>query len=197
MSRQERRRVTDVGTLKAFGHPLRLKLYGTLKIRRTATASQLADEVDEAVSLVSYHLRKLAEHGLIEEAPAAQRGDGRERWWTPAQETLSFSSNDFEDTPEGAAALNATTRTLHEQHANLLQAWNEHRPAWSPEWRTAADSSDFLARYTADELKALTEELHAVIRTHEQRAKAAEEAGDTKGRENVLLYMNAFPFRSL
>ncbi|MEV0255421.1 helix-turn-helix domain-containing protein [Streptomyces sp. NPDC050732] len=197
MGRQQKRRVTDVGTLKAFGHPLRLKLYGALKVAGAATASQLADDVDEAVSLVSYHLRKLAEHGLIEEAPQAQRGDGRERWWTPAQETLSFSSGDFEDTPEKAAALAATTRALHEQHTRLFGAWLDHRAAWSPEWRSAADSSDFLGRYTPAELTALTEELHAVIRAHEQRARAAEEAGDTDGRENVLLDLKAFPFRSL
>ena len=45
-----------------------MQLYRALCVARTATASQLADQVDEAVSLVSYHLRKLAEHGLIEEA---------------------------------------------------------------------------------------------------------------------------------
>ncbi|TYR45149.1 winged helix-turn-helix domain-containing protein [Streptomyces parvus] len=41
-------------------HPLRMKLYRALFIARRATASQLAEQVDEAVSLVSYHLRKLA-----------------------------------------------------------------------------------------------------------------------------------------
>ncbi|WP_055699925.1 MULTISPECIES: ArsR/SmtB family transcription factor [Streptomyces] len=199
MSRQQRRRVTDLGTLKAFGHPLRLRLYGALKVApgRTATASRLADEVDEAVSLVSYHLRKLAEHGLIEEAPQAQRGDGRERWWTPAQETLSFHTEDFQDTPEKAATLTAVTRALHAQRTDLLDVWLGHRSAWTPEWRNAADNSDFLARFTADELTALTEELHAVVRRYEARAKDAEEAGDTEGRENVLLFMHSFPFRSL
>ncbi|MEU7580488.1 helix-turn-helix domain-containing protein [Streptomyces sp. NPDC041068] len=199
MSKRQRRRVTDLGTLKAFGHPLRLRLYGALKVApgRTATASQLAEEVDEAVSLVSYHLRKLAEHGLIEEAPQAQRGDGRERWWTPAQETLSFHTEDFEDTPEKAAALTAVTRTLHEQQTDLFEVWLGNRSAWSPKWRSAADNSDFLARLNPAELASLTEELHAVVRKYEEQAKAAEEAGETEGRENVLLYMRSFPFRSL
>lgn len=50
MPSEERRRVSDLDTLKAIGHPLRLKLYRALHINRTATASQLADQVDEAVS---------------------------------------------------------------------------------------------------------------------------------------------------
>lgn len=50
MPSEERRRVSDLDTLKAIGHPLRLKLYRALHIKRTATASQLADQVDEAVS---------------------------------------------------------------------------------------------------------------------------------------------------
>ena len=80
MTAKEPRRITDVDTLKAFGHPLRMKLYRALYVARTATASQLAEQVDEAVSLVSYHLRKLADHGLIE-AAEPQGADGRERWW--------------------------------------------------------------------------------------------------------------------
>ncbi|WP_447036815.1 winged helix-turn-helix domain-containing protein [Streptomyces sp. DSM 118878] len=197
MTKQQRRRVTDLGTLKAFGHPLRLRLYGALKVARTATASQLAEEVDEAVSLVSYHLRKLAEHGLIEEAPQAQRGDGRERWWVLAQEVLAFHTEDFQDTPEKAAALAAVNRTLHAQRADLYGIWLDQRAAWTPEWRSAADDSDFLARFTPAELTALTQELHAVIRAHERRAEAAEEAGETEGREKVLMYLQSFPFRSL
>lgn len=50
MPSEERRRISDLDTLKAIGHPLRLKLYRALHIKRTATASQLADQVDEAVS---------------------------------------------------------------------------------------------------------------------------------------------------
>lgn len=50
MASKEPRRVSDLETLKAFGHPLRMKLYRALYISRKATASQLAELVDEAVS---------------------------------------------------------------------------------------------------------------------------------------------------
>ena len=112
MAREENRPITDLGTLKALAHPLRMKLYRALCVARKATASQLADQVDEAVSLVSYHLRKLAEHGLIEEAET-QSADGRERWWQPASDGVSIRDEDFRDAPERAAAHLAATRLFH------------------------------------------------------------------------------------
>lgn len=91
-------RIKDLDTLKALGHPLRMKLYRALYVAGTATASQLADQVDEAVYLVSYHLRKLAAHGLIEEARGSGR-DARERWWQPVG-ALATRDEDFRDAPE-------------------------------------------------------------------------------------------------
>ncbi|MFE0174851.1 helix-turn-helix domain-containing protein [Streptomyces sp. NPDC059002] len=190
----ENRRITDVGTLKAFGHPLRLKLYGTLRVAGVATASQLAAQVDEAVSLVSYHLRKLAEHGLIEEAEA-QSGDARERWWRAAQETLSFRHEDFKDSPEGVAAHAATVRRLIAHHNEQYETYLDQQAAWGEQWRKAADQSDFLARLNPAELTRLNAEIHALIKTYEERGKAAEAAGDTEGRENVAVHLASFPFR--
>ncbi|MFH8611103.1 ArsR/SmtB family transcription factor [Streptomyces sp. NPDC018029] len=191
---ENRRRITDLGTLKAFGHPLRMKLYGTLRVGGPATASHLAAQVDEAVSLVSYHLRKLAEHGLIEEAET-QSEDARERWWQAAQDTLSFRHEDFKDTPEGAATHAAVLRGLIAHRREQYETYLDQQAAWGAEWRTAADQSDFLARLNPAELKALNEEIHALVRTYEERGKAAEAAGDTENRENVAVHLASFPFR--
>lgn len=191
---RETRRITDVGTLKAFGHPLRLKIYSTLRVVGPSTASQLAGQVDEAVSLVSYHLRKLAEHGLIVEADA-QSGDARERWWQAAQESLSFRHEDFKDTPEGAAAHTAVLRRVIAHRREMYEAYLDQQTAWGAEWRTAADHSDFLARLNPAELTRLNAEIHALVKTYEERGKAAEAAGDTEGRENVALHLASFPFR--
>lgn len=191
---EEFRRITDVGTLKAFGHPLRLKVYGTLRVAGPSTASQLAAQVDEAVSLVSYHLRKLAEHGLIVEAEV-QSGDARERWWQVAQDTLSFRHEDFKDTPEGAATHTAVIRTLLAHREEQYDTYLAQQGAWGAEWRMAADQSDFLARLNPAELTRLNAEIHALIKTYEAQGKAAEAAGDTEGRENVALHLASFPFR--
>lgn len=192
---RDTRRITDIGTLKAFGHPLRGRLYAALRVAGVATASQLASQVDEAVSLVSYHLRKLAEHGLIEEAEA-RSGDARERWWQAAQETLSLSHEDFKGSPEGIAAYNAAIRTLTSYHQERYQTYLDQKEAWGEEWRKAADTSDFLARLNPAELTRLNAEISALIKTYEDQGKAAEAAGDTEGRENVAVHLYSFPFRT-
>ncbi|MFE4533999.1 ArsR/SmtB family transcription factor [Streptomyces scopuliridis] len=195
MSDTEPRRITDLGTLKAFGHPLRMKLYRALYIARTATASQLADQVDEAVSLVSYHLRKLADHGLIEEAEP-QGKDGRERWWRPASQGLSFHDADFHDAPEEAATHAALVRMSFEQRADLYRGYLDTQSALGADWRSAAFSNEYLAPLTASELAELSDELHQLVKKYEAAGRAAEDAGDTEGRKNVALHLYGFPFRA-
>ncbi|MFD7865917.1 ArsR/SmtB family transcription factor [Streptomyces sp. NPDC057682] len=195
MTRKESRRISDLGTLKALGHPLRMKLYRALYVARQATASQLAEQVDEAVSLVSYHLRKLADHGLIEEAER-EGADGRERWWQPASEGLSFHDEDFSDAPEKVATHGAVSRLSFDQHAEMYRGYLDSRRAWSPDWRAASFASEYLARLTAEELASLERELNTTIKRYEAEGRAREEAGDTEGRENVALHLYGFPFRT-
>ncbi|MFF0534833.1 ArsR/SmtB family transcription factor [Streptomyces coelicoflavus] len=194
MPRQENRSITDLGTLKALAHPLRVQLYRNLGVARTATASQLAEQVDEAVSLVSYHLRKLAEHGLVEEAEP-QSADGRERWWQPSSDGVSLRDENFRDAPERAAAHLAATRLFHEQRAAMYRRYLDERPTWGPEWNSAAPDNESQLRLTAADLKELSEELLALAKKYDERGRAAEAAGDTEGRENVALHVYGFPFR--
>ncbi|MFA3874442.1 ArsR/SmtB family transcription factor [Streptomyces sp. MMCC 100] len=194
MPSQENRSITDLGTLKALAHPLRMQLYRGLCVARTATASQLAEQVDEAVSLVSYHLRKLAEHGLVEEAEP-QSADGRERWWQPASDGVSIRDENFRDAPERAAAHLAATRLFHEQRADMYRRYLDERPTWGPEWNSAAPDNESLLRLTPADLEELGEELLALAKKYDERGRAAEAAGDTEGRENVALHVYGFPFR--
>ncbi|MER6166821.1 ArsR/SmtB family transcription factor [Streptomyces violaceorubidus] len=194
MPRQENRPITDLGTLKALAHPLRMQLYRGLCVARTATASQLAEQVDEAVSLVSYHLRKLAEHGLVEQADP-QSADGRERWWQPASDGVSIRDENFRDAPERAAAHLAATRLFHEQRADMYRRYLDERPTWGPEWNSAAPDNESLLRLTPTELAELGAELLALAKKYDEKGRAAVDAGDTEGRENVALHVYGFPFR--
>ncbi|MEU3845245.1 helix-turn-helix domain-containing protein [Streptomyces sp. NPDC028635] len=189
------RRIRDVGTLKALAHPLRMKLYRALTIARTATASQLAEQVDEAVSLVSYHLRKLAEHGLIEEAEK-QSADARERWWQPSTDGVTIRDEDFRDAPEKAAAHTAASRLFFEQRADTYRRFLDERAHWGAQWNAASDSSEWLLKLTADELSRLSKEMYDLVRKYEELGRAAADAGDTEGRENVAVHTYGFPFRA-
>ncbi|MEU1512744.1 helix-turn-helix domain-containing protein [Streptomyces sp. NPDC005811] len=193
--KERNRRITDLGTLKALAHPLRMRLYRALTVARTATASQLAEQVDEAVSLVSYHLRKLAEHGLVEEAEP-QSADGRERWWQPSSDGVSIHDEDFRDAPEKAAAHTAASRLFFEQRADMYRRFLDERIHWGEAWNSAAESSESHMRLTAAELTELNREVLALLRRYEERGRAADEAGDREGRESVAVHTYAFPFRT-
>ena len=188
------RRITDVGTLKAIAHPLRAQLYRLLILAGAATASQLGEQVDEAPSLVSYHLRKLAEHGLIEEAEP-RSGDGRERWWQPASDGLSVRDEDFRDAPEKAAAHTAASRLFFDQRIDMYRRYIDERAYWSDEWTSAADNSEWLVRLTPAELGELSKELGDIVRRYQEASRAAVAAGDTEGREHVAVHTYGFPFR--
>lgn len=194
MASKENRRITDLGTLKALAHPLRMKLYRLLFVAEVATASQLAEQVDEAVSLVSYHLRKLAEHGLVEEAEP-RSADARERWWQPASQGVTVRDKDFQDAPEKVAAHLAASRLFQEQRSEMYRTYLDERAHWGAEWSAAAYDSESLVRLTAGELAELKKELHDVLKRYDEQGRAREAAGETEGRENVALHLYGFPFR--
>jgi DNA-binding transcriptional ArsR family regulator len=195
MADKEKRRVADLGTLKALAHPLRMKLYRALFVTEAATASRLGELVDEAPSLVSYHLRKLAEHGLIEQAEA-RSGDGRERWWQPASDGVSIRDQDFRDAPEKVAAHLAASRLFQEQRSELYRTYLDERAHWGAEWNEAAHDSEALLRLTAAELAALKKDMHDLLTKYDEEGRAREAAGETQGRENVALHVYGFPFRA-
>jgi DNA-binding MarR family transcriptional regulator len=188
-------RITDLEALKVFTHPLRIRLYRALYTAREATASQLADQVDEAVSLVSYHLRKMAAHNFIVEAPGHD-SDGRERWWQLSSERgFSFRNADFADRPESVAVLSQVTRQLLATRAERYEQYLDQQSAWSDEWTSASFSSEFMPRLTAAELQEMADEIGALMRRWNERGQAAEQAGHTENREYVAVQMYGFPYR--
>ncbi|MET9183401.1 helix-turn-helix domain-containing protein [Kitasatospora aureofaciens] len=188
-------RITDLARLKAFTNPLRMQLYRLLYAAGTATASQLAEQVDQAPSLVSYHLRKLAELDFVVEA-TGQSADGRERWWQVAsEEGWGFRESDLAGTPEGATAVGAVTRGLLDSRAAQFRTYLDQGAAWGREWTDAAFTSEWLLDLTAAELAELNDELQALGRRWRERGKAAKAAGDSENREHVSVHLYGFPFR--
>jgi DNA-binding transcriptional ArsR family regulator len=185
-------RITDLSQLKAFTNPLRMRLYRLLHATGPATASQLAEQVGEMPSLVSYHVRKLAEHGFVTEA-SAQSADGRERWWRVATEDgWGFRDSDFADTPEGAAAVGALSRSLVDARVAQYRAYLDQTAVWGPAWTDAAFSSESMLKLSPDELAEMGEEFDALVRRWRERGKAVSEIKD---REHVSVHLYGFPFR--
>lgn len=62
-----------------MSHPLRREMLRYLARHEAATATTIAAALGKNTGVTSYHLRILAEAGVIEELP--ERAHGRERWW--------------------------------------------------------------------------------------------------------------------
>jgi DNA-binding transcriptional ArsR family regulator len=74
-----RRVVGDAKRWKALSHPLRQEMLRHLDANGPATSTTLAEALGESTGTTSYHLRVLADAGVIEEVPG--RAGARERWW--------------------------------------------------------------------------------------------------------------------
>lgn len=64
---------------KTLAHPVRSRILDYIGHYGEANSTSVASALGESTGTTSYHLRKLAEQGLIEEIP--ERSAGRERWW--------------------------------------------------------------------------------------------------------------------
>ncbi|MFE7407348.1 ArsR/SmtB family transcription factor [Isoptericola sp. NPDC057559] len=67
----------DAQTLRALGHPVRLKLVDAL-LPGPLSATEAGEAIGETATTCSFHLRQLARYGLVEEH---ETGPGRRRTW--------------------------------------------------------------------------------------------------------------------
>ncbi|KPI17324.1 regulatory protein ArsR [Actinobacteria bacterium OK074] len=190
MTEQEQPKVRqlDARSLRGLAHPLRLQLLETLRLGGPATASQLAEKLGESSGATSYHLRQLATHGFVEDAP--ERGKGRERWWQAVDKGLSFDDSLLTDTDP--AVRGAADMYLHEvagtQTLNLSN-WLGSRASWPEEWNRVWDMSSSTLRLTPELTRELIGKMHALIDTYRDRA-AVEDDTDTA---QVRIHTHAFP----
>ena len=185
---QRVKRLDDPRTLRALAHPLRLQLLGILRTAGPATVSSLAGSVGQAVPLVSYHLRQLADHGFIEEAPELAK-DRRETWWKSSHEFTSWSITDFLDTPERLDAIGVFQREVLQRHFERIQEFFAEAPSWSREWLDASEMSDVRVTLTPSQLKELIGELWEVIDRWRHREP------EPDGAQSTELIFYAFPIR--
>jgi predicted ArsR family transcriptional regulator len=172
--------------LRTLAHPLRTRLLGALRFHGPATATALAARLGTNSGATSYHLRQLAAAGLVEDDPA--RSGGRDRWWRAAHDSTAWISTDFDDDPDARAADDWLVRHHARRAAEWVGDWLDARQGWSAEWRAAAEQADYHLDLTPAGLRALMEDLHAVVRRHRAGAEA-----DSPGAQRVTLLLQSFP----
>ncbi|MFG2496665.1 ArsR/SmtB family transcription factor [Streptomyces sp. NPDC048441] len=178
-------------SLRGLAHPLRMQLLISLRREGPATASQLADRLGESSGATSYHLRQLASHGFVEDAP--ERGKGRERWWQAAHQGTHLDET-LMSNPD-PAVRGAISVYLHEvatYHAAELSTWIGTQHDWSKDWTESSDISDYALRLTPDITAELAGKIHELIESYRELAVDQ----DTPGSAKVRLHTHVFPTHS-
>ncbi|HEU5474062.1 MAG TPA: helix-turn-helix domain-containing protein [Actinophytocola sp.] len=176
----------DGRALRILAHPLRARLLSELRLHGAATATTLAVRLSTNTGATSYHLRKLAAVGLVEETG---EGHGKQRFWVAAQRSHEWRDADVEGDPDGLAASTWLRQHYWRHYLDKVGRWEEVRADWPLEWRDALTMSDSNARMSAGQLTELMAEIEAVINRHAARAEA-EPAGN---RQRISLFWHALP----
>jgi len=179
-------KLTDALSLRAYAHPLRLRLIGLLRGEGPMTATQAAARLGESVPNCSFHLRQLAKYGLAERAPGA---DSRERPWRATARYTSWD-DDSED-PAVRAATDQLNSAVLDQYAQRGREYLAVRADEPVEWRVAAGFSDFLVHITAAELTELSAEIEALFGRFE--ARVGDPGARPEGSRLVQLVHMALP----
>jgi DNA-binding transcriptional ArsR family regulator len=150
----------DSRAMRVLAHPLRSRLLSQLRLHGAANATALAERLGTNTGATSYHLRKLAEVGLVEETA---EGTGKQRFWVAAQDSHSWRNTEYADDPDAQAALGWLRRQQVRYLAERAERWEQERARWPEAWQDAASMSDVILTVDATQLDELMEELYAVL----------------------------------
>jgi DNA-binding MarR family transcriptional regulator len=157
-------RLDNATALRAYAHPVRMKLILALRTRGPLTATQAARLLGESSGTCSFHLRQLAKYGLVEETGD---GTGREKPWRATATSTGW--DEVQKAPEAAAAAGLLSEVLVESYFAQLMRWLEVRAGESEEWQRAAFIGDRFLWVTPDELAQIGRDLAAIVDKYFER----------------------------
>jgi len=164
MTDKKVRQVEDPSSLKALAHPLRVRLLATLREVGPATATELARRLGTDTGSTSYHLRVLARHGFVTDAPAeesAARRHPRERRWTAVHQRSSWSNTAFADSAAGREASGLMRRRQVEVLIEDVNRFEQVLQDLDPSWVEVSGIGDLLVRLAPESLSRLWERFYA------------------------------------
>lgn len=182
--------LVDPKALRILAHPLRMKLLGLLRVKGPQTASHLARMVQESSGVTSYHLRKLAEAGVVEED--RERGTRKERWWRSVHVITHWSVSDFLGDKEAHQASLAFRREIQRFQWRVLEQWLAEESEWDPAWVDARIEGDGALQLTVESAKAMGEEIWAIFEKY--RDQPIPEGQDARW---VIWFTHGIPVQSL
>jgi DNA-binding transcriptional ArsR family regulator len=164
-----RRMELDPATLTMLAHPLRVQILRLLELHGQVSVTSLAEELGETTGAVSYHLRRLARHGVVEEGgddgggPAGRRVGRRRRWWRMAVDEIHLDAVALTRTGATREAFGFLARESSAERSRRLAHWYATATSWPEEWQRAAGDMDAVLRLDTAQTRALADEIKAVI----------------------------------
>ncbi|GIF12041.1 ArsR/SmtB family transcription factor [Actinoplanes teichomyceticus] len=164
--------------LRGLAHPLRVRILAQLREQGASTATRLADRLDESSAATSYHLRRLAAYGFVEDEPG--RGAGRERWWRAATRATAEAPADAEHHLRAIAAADF----------QRVQDFLSVAGGLPPEWYSGVAVSNVALRMTPAQATELLSRLGALLTGY-----PADDPDQPAlpGSERVIFQWQAFP----
>lgn len=184
--------VTDPRMLRAIAHPARARLLYELYARGPARAADLAPALGLPANSVSFHLRQLAKYGLIEPDPDRTQ-DRRDRWWrVVAEGGTTWSSEELESQPGGAAALRVWRRSAREWvHAFVDAFFTEPDDS---DKGTLRANNDVPMRLTKQEAQQVSEEVYDLLVRWADRGRESGGSEDAQRRTYIALtFLQPYP----
>lgn len=181
----------DKQQVRVLAHPLRMRLVGALRVKGPATATTLAELLGTNTGATSYHLRQLAEVGLVIEDP--DRGSGRQRWWQAAHDVTSWEPSDFDDDPDARAAIEWIQGDQVRLLAETAERWFATQHEWSAAWRDGFGMGDIFMTIPPARLEELKSEVWQVLERYHREAES-DAATDPEARP-VQVFLAAYPLR--
>ncbi|MGO2521767.1 MAG: ArsR/SmtB family transcription factor [Microbacterium sp.] len=155
--------------MKAYSHPLRRRIAKAVAARGYARAADLAGDLDIPANSISFHLRVLADAGLIEAAPERAR-DKRDRVWKPTEGAWNVGSPEHPIVDEVLGGVLMTS--LADDHIDMVR----RVLVWAPEYVSGRDPethgtfSQRSMRLTAAEFSEIERRIQEVIKEVEDAA---------------------------
>ncbi|MEV6526648.1 winged helix-turn-helix domain-containing protein [Longispora sp. NPDC051575] len=171
--------IDDPKVMRALAHPARLAILTRLHQHGPTTATECAEVTGLSPSATSYHLRALADYGLIEKAES--RGDGRETVW----QSKSTHMHVHQDTPESRTAGRHLLKAWLARQDQALYDWMDQEQEQSEDWRDVVRVDNVRVTVNPERLVELMERVHVLLEEYR-------DTGDDNARK-VSISLRAVP----
>jgi DNA-binding transcriptional ArsR family regulator len=184
------RDISDPNIAKALAHPLRVRLLGILE-ERTASPSELAEITGAELSLVSYHVRRLAAAKLIKMVHTRQRRGAIEHYYDAVPRT-TITSEAWAQVPSVAkAAMVSATLAQVGDHVTAAAVTGGFERGDAHLTRSPVTLDEQGWRQLARKMDALLEDVERIAKASDKRLKTKQHEGAIAATAVLMLFEQA------